>query len=109
MPKPKTVPVKLEKAEARVEEQPSPSNSQVAPELLASLKSASQLEEEAAQAEQEALDKQRLDYYKKKALFYVGVFGAVGILYLMFNYSKKQPDSRYVQELVNAIGDAAGK
>jgi len=106
MPKPKTpksIPTKLEKAEERQPETPKGSILQVDPSILDGLKNATQLEVDAQTEEQERLDEIKRLKFKNKALFYVGVFAGVGLLYLLFNCSKTQPDSRYLPEIINAV------
>ena len=98
----KSIPVVLEKAEARVLETAPKPVLQVDPEVLSSLKNQSQLADQAQLEELEREKQEKRDYYRNKALFYVGVFGGVAIMYLVFNYTKTKPDAKYLPELLNA-------
>lgn len=101
----KSVPVVLEKGE----EKPKTSVLQVPPETLQAIKNASQLEEETLENESKHQIQANRDYYRNKALFYVGVFGTVGALLLLFRYFKRSaPPAAYVEDLVNGTLSVVG-
>ena len=101
----KSVPLVLEKGE----EKPKTSVLQVPPETLQAIKSASQLEDETLENESKYQIQVNRDYYRNKALFYAGVFGAVGVAWLVFRYFKSSPPpSAYVEDLVNGTLTVVG-
>lgn len=106
----KTIPVELEKAE---EKKPmKQAVSQVAPEIIATIKHQAQIEEEIVKEienQEKAIADEQL---KNKFLFYTGVAGCVGILYLCHRYYSGKtpiPPEEFVQELVNGVAGVIPK
>jgi hypothetical protein len=96
----KAVNVELEKLTEQIPAKPA--IPQVAPEVLASIKSSAQIEEEEhakrQQVELEIMEKQ----LKNRLIFYGGLACAVGIAYLVHRfYTGPAPPKELVHELVN--------
>lgn len=100
----KVVNVELEKLTEQIPAKPA--IPQVAPEVIASIKSSAQLEEEEfaklQQAELEDMEKR----LKNRVLFYGAVACAVGIGYLVHRYyTGPTPPKELVHELVNGVAN----
>lgn len=96
-----SVNVVLEKAENSTKKEPI---LQVSPDILQSLKSGQQLEAERLEEELALAEKTKRDYYKNKALYYSGLFGAVLVMWLAFRYYKTpKPTGAVLHEVINNI------
>lgn len=81
-----SVPVVLEKATEFPKNTPV---LQVAPELLKSIKSESQIIADQEKMLHEESELAMKAYYKNKALYYSGIFASVAVLWLAFRYFKR--------------------
>ena len=91
----KSVPVVLEKGEEKAKIP----ILQVPQECLEGIKNASQLAAE-AELQQEQLQR---DYYRNKAIFYAGVFTAIGLSWLAFRYFKSGATTATAEVINNVV------
>lgn len=89
----------LEKAQ----ENPKASILQVSEELLDGLKNETQLSLEEQRAREKLKLQIQREYYKNKALFYVGVVGAALGMFFIFRYFKSPPPKNIPSEVLNGI------
>lgn len=100
--KQKSVKVTLEKAE-----EDNSAKAYVPPEILESIKSRDQMEEDAIR-ERAALQKQAVtSQLKTRLLFYGGIFASVSALFLLFRFCKVKPQAKFVPELINGAAQLA--
>ena len=102
----KVVNVELEKM---TEQKPNnPPVTRVSPEIIASIKNTSQIEEEELAARQKTELEDTEKKLKNRLLFYGGVACAIGIGYLLHRYyTGPSPPIELVPELVNGVANIA--
>lgn len=104
----KAVNVELEKLTEQIPAKPT--ISQVAPEVLASIKNSAQIEEEEHARRQQAELETMENQLKNRLIFYGGLVCAVGIAYLVHRYyTGPTPPKELVHELVNGAANVIPK
>lgn len=104
--KPQAVNTVLEKAEEDFS-----MKTRVDPEIISSIRSREQIEEDSFRQAEEARKLAVASDLKDRLLFYGGVLGGVAVLFLVFRLFKSDtlPSPRHVQELINGTTQLASR